>query len=244
MFVLDGFGRQRKKIAFDEEVFYFQRLKSDFVCFLLSKSKLFTDDCPLTLLRFFDWLGTYCGSGIGRVTKNLLIRYFNEVDLVEPASHFLEAARETLASGKLMFSDMHKAANFYCVPLQDFTPETGRYDVIWIQWCIGQLADDDFISFFKRAKAGLKPGGFFFLKENIARSGFVLDKEDRSITRSDLYFKELFGQCGLHLYKSKDQKGFPGELFPVKMYALTTDMPKRVLGARSKMQANRPAVIK
>ncbi|RVX00500.1 hypothetical protein CK203_036929 [Vitis vinifera] len=25
---------------------------------------------------------------------------------------------ETLASGKLMFSDMHKAANFYCVPLQ------------------------------------------------------------------------------------------------------------------------------
>ncbi|RVW40847.1 Alpha N-terminal protein methyltransferase 1 [Vitis vinifera] len=40
------------------------------------------------------------------------------VDLVEPASHFLEAARETLASGKLMFSDMHKAANFYCVPLQ------------------------------------------------------------------------------------------------------------------------------
>ncbi|RVX00582.1 Alpha N-terminal protein methyltransferase 1 [Vitis vinifera] len=34
----------------------------------------------------------------------------------------------------------------------DFTPETGRYDVIWIQWCIGQLADDDFISFFKRAK--------------------------------------------------------------------------------------------
>jgi len=36
--------------------------------------------------------------------------------------------------------------------LQDFTPETGRYDVIWIQWCIGQLTDDDFIAFFKRAK--------------------------------------------------------------------------------------------
>ncbi|RVX00580.1 Alpha N-terminal protein methyltransferase 1 [Vitis vinifera] len=35
------------------------------------------------------------------------------------------------------------------------------------------------------------------------KAGFVLDKEDRSITRSDLYFKELFGQCGLHLYKSK-----------------------------------------
>jgi hypothetical protein len=36
--------------------------------------------------------------------------------------------------------------------LQHFTPEEGRYDVIWIQWCIGQLPDDDFISFFNRAK--------------------------------------------------------------------------------------------
>ena len=33
--------------------------------------------------------------------------------------------------------------------------------------------------------------------------GFVLDNVDRSVTRSDSYFKELFRQCGLHLYKSK-----------------------------------------
>uniref|UniRef100_A0A2P2KK48 Alpha N-terminal protein methyltransferase 1 n=1 Tax=Rhizophora mucronata TaxID=61149 RepID=A0A2P2KK48_RHIMU len=31
-------------------------------------------------------------------------------------------------------------------------PDAGRYDVIWIQWCIGHLPDDDFVSFFKRAK--------------------------------------------------------------------------------------------
>ncbi|XP_057971082.1 alpha N-terminal protein methyltransferase 1 [Malania oleifera] len=185
-----------------------------------------------------------CGSGIGRVTKNLLVKYFNEVDLVEPVSHFLDAARESLAPERLMVPDLHKAANFFCLPLQEFTPETGRYDVIWIQWCIGQLADDDFVSFFKRAKAGLKPGGFFVLKENIARTGFVLDKEDRSITRSDTYFKELFSRCGLHLYKSKDQKEFPKELFAVNMYALTTERPKRANGASGKVHANRPAVIK
>ncbi|URE09405.1 hypothetical protein MUK42_34571, partial [Musa troglodytarum] len=51
---------------------------------------------------------------------------------------------------------------------------------------------------------------------------FVLDKEDNSITRSDSYFKDLFKQCGLHLYRTKDQKDFE-ELFPVKMYALVTD---------------------
>ncbi|KAF6159281.1 hypothetical protein GIB67_032052 [Kingdonia uniflora] len=96
-----------------------------------------------------------CGSGIGRVTKNLLVRYFSEVDLVEPVSHFLEAARESLTCMDCTISDNHKAANFYCVPLQEFTPEKGRYDVIWVQWCIGQLSDDDFVSFFKRAKVNL-----------------------------------------------------------------------------------------
>ncbi|KAH9747642.1 alpha N-terminal protein methyltransferase 1 [Citrus sinensis] len=151
-----------------------------------------------------------CGSGIGRITKNLLIRYFNEVDLLEPVSHFLDAARESLAPENHMAPDMHKATNFFCVPLQ----------------------------------VGLKPGGFFVLKENIARSGFVLDKEDRSITRSDFYFKELFSRCGLHIYKSKDQKGLPEELFAVKMYALTAEMPRRVSKSRSKVQANRPGIIR
>ncbi|XP_030471306.1 alpha N-terminal protein methyltransferase 1 isoform X3 [Syzygium oleosum] len=184
-----------------------------------------------------------CGSGIGRVTKNLLIRFFAEVDLLEPVSHFLEAARESLVpeSGSAI---ENKATNFFCVPLQEFTPDVGRYDVMWIQWCIGHLADDDFISFFMRAKAGLKPGGLFVLKENIARSGFVLDKEDRSITRSDTYFKELFHRCGLHMFKSKDQKGLPQELFAVKMYALTPDAPKRVHNTRAKAQPNRPGIIK
>ncbi|XVF23037.1 hypothetical protein REPUB_Repub13aG0003400 [Reevesia pubescens] len=185
-----------------------------------------------------------CGSGIGRITKNLLIRYFNEVDLLEPLSHFLDAARESLSQEYFVASDVHKATNFYCTPLQEFTPDAGRYNVIWIQWCIGHLTDDDFVSFFKRAKVGLKPGGFFVLKENIARNGFVLDKEDRSITRSDLFFKDLFRQCGLHLYKMKEQKGLPEELFGVKMYALTTVVPKKVQKTRSKAQPNRPAIIK
>ncbi|KAF7849306.1 hypothetical protein BT93_L0998 [Corymbia citriodora subsp. variegata] len=183
-----------------------------------------------------DLVALDCGSGIGRVTKNLLIRFFSE------------KLRESLVpeSGTAI---ENKATNFFCVPLQEFTPDVGRYDVIWIQWCIGHLADDDFVSFFMRAKqnifqAGLKPGGLFILKENTARSGFVLDKEDRSITRSDTYFKELFHRCGLHIFKSKDQWGLPEELFAVKMYALTPDAPKRVHNTRAKAQANRPGIIK
>ncbi|KAF3591314.1 hypothetical protein DY000_02024464 [Brassica cretica] len=148
-----------------------------------------------------------CGSGVGRITKNLLIRYFNEVDLVEPVAQFLDAARKNLASTA---SETHKATNFFCVPLQG---------------C-------------------LKPGGFFVVKENLAKQGFVLDKEDRSITRSDPYFKQLFRRCGLHLYQTKDQKGLPKELFAVKMYALTVDTPPKVHITRSKTSSNRPQIIK
>jgi hypothetical protein len=44
-----------------------------------------------------------------------------QVDLVEPVSHFLEAARENLTGGMMEMDqgeDSHKAVNFYCVPLQ------------------------------------------------------------------------------------------------------------------------------
>uniref|UniRef100_A0A7N0T3P3 Alpha N-terminal protein methyltransferase 1 n=1 Tax=Kalanchoe fedtschenkoi TaxID=63787 RepID=A0A7N0T3P3_KALFE len=111
------------------------------------------------LLRNRHLVALDCGSGIGRITKNLLIKHFNEIDLLEPVSHFLEAARETLATEIDVATDQHSAANFFCVPLQEFTPEIGRYDVIWVQWCIGHLADDDFVSFFKRAK------GLFWTKK-------------------------------------------------------------------------------
>lgn len=49
--------------------------------------------------------------------KKLII--CRQVDLVEPVSHFLEAARENLSSSNIMQEEeMHKATNFYCVPLQ------------------------------------------------------------------------------------------------------------------------------
>lgn len=41
-----------------------------------------------------------------------------QVDLLEPVSHFLEAARENLSPENVIVLDSHKASNFYCVPLQ------------------------------------------------------------------------------------------------------------------------------
>ena len=53
-------------------------------------------------------------------------------------------------------------------PLQKWTPEAGHYDVIWCQWVLGHLTDDDLVAFFKRCAKGLAPGGLIFVKENNA----------------------------------------------------------------------------
>ncbi|KAJ7552166.1 hypothetical protein O6H91_06G044900 [Diphasiastrum complanatum] len=117
-----------------------------------------------------------CGAGVGRVTKQLLLRHFHEVDLVEPVQHFLETARRDLKSHILESNviqdhSLHRVVNFFATPLQNFTPEPNRYDVIWVQWCIGHLTDQDFVTFFLRAKVGLKPDGLFVLKENVSKCG-------------------------------------------------------------------------
>jgi len=37
----------------------------------------------------------------------------------------------------------------HTVGLEDWVPEEGKYDVIWVQWVVGHLTDDDFVAFFQ-----------------------------------------------------------------------------------------------
>lgn len=82
-----------------------------------------------------------CGAGIGRITKHLLLPLFNTVDLVDVTQEFLDKAKTYLGEeGK-------RVGKYFCSGLQDFVPETGCYDVIWIQWVIGESASMVAISF-------------------------------------------------------------------------------------------------
>ena len=65
-----------------------------------------------------------CGAGIGRITKHLLVKHFNSVDLVEQDKKFLEKASENLKNCK-------QAGKLFCCGLQNFVPENAHYDVIW-----------------------------------------------------------------------------------------------------------------
>lgn len=73
-----------------------------------------------------------CGSGIGRVSKHVLLPVFDRVELVDMTESFLLEAQNYL-QGKV-----DKVESYHCYGLQEFTPPFGRYDVIWIQWVSGQ----------------------------------------------------------------------------------------------------------
>jgi len=95
-----------------------------------------------------------------------------------------------------------------------------KYDVIWIQWVIIYLTDQDFVTFFESCRNALTPNGLIIVKDNFLRQGFNVDLDDRSITRSEDHLKLLFSASGLTILQQKLQSHFPPDLFPVKMWAL------------------------
>ncbi|CAJ0759844.1 3440_t:CDS:2 [Entrophospora sp. SA101] len=156
-----------------------------------------------------------CGAGIGRVTKHFLLKVFEKVDLVEYTPKFIKQAESQYLLNE---KKSGKIGKFICKGLQEFTPETKKYDMIWCQWVLSHLTDEDLIQFFKRCKIGLKNNnGIIGIKENINAIGYCLDKDDSSVTRSDKIFKEIFEKSGLKLIKEAVQFGMPEGLFEVKM---------------------------
>lgn len=154
-----------------------------------------------------------CGAGIGRITKNLLVKSFEAVDLVEQDANFVRKAHEYL---KMNGSKHPNVGEIYNEGLQNFTPQPGHYDVIWMQWVLGHLTDTDLKAFFERCILALKPNGCIVIKENFtATDDFTIDAEDSSVTRSLRVTKDILTAAGLRIIKTTEQKNFIKGLFPV-----------------------------
>ncbi|KAL7948770.1 alpha-N-methyltransferase NTM1 [Trichoderma barbatum] len=155
------------------------------------------------------------GAGIGRVTEGLLLNIAEQVDVIEPVAKFT-AALQNKPGVRTVFN----------IGLQDWRPtEEIRYDLIWVQWCVGHLTDIQLVDFFERCKEALNPDGVIVIKENLSTNGEdIFDEEDSSVTREDTKFQSLFVQANLRIIATDLQRGFPESpalrLLPVRMYAL------------------------
>ncbi|NXU72773.1 NTM1B methyltransferase, partial [Oreotrochilus melanogaster] len=155
-----------------------------------------------------------CGSGIGRISKHVLLPVFKSVELVDMMENFLAEVPNYL-QGKEDRVEM-----YYCKGLQEFTPAQQRYDVIWIQWVSGYLTDKDLLKFLIRCQDGLKDNGVIILKDNVAREGCVLDCLDSSVIRDLNILHSLIAMSGLTILREERQEGFPEQCVPVWMLAM------------------------
>ncbi|CAH0700664.1 unnamed protein product [Spodoptera exigua] len=155
-----------------------------------------------------------CGAGIGRITKYLLLPYFESVDVVEPDEKFINSIKEYV--GELA----PKLGSLYKVGLQEFVP-VRKYDVIWNQWVLGYLTDEDLEAYLIRCRDSLSGNGIIVVKENVTSSGKVeKDSTDSSVTRTLKQYVNIFKKCNLKRIKQCKQANFPNGIYPVYMFAL------------------------
>ncbi|KIY72181.1 methyltransferase domain-containing protein [Cylindrobasidium torrendii FP15055 ss-10] len=195
------------------------------------------------------------GAGVGRVTADVLLYLVDDVLLLEPVAPFINEAvhRAKNPDPKLKnwkgLTNKTTSVTFIQGPLQAFDPahplnttdvkllervgsqqddlESG-FDVVWCQWCLGHLSDEQLSAFFKRARTSLRDPerSLMVVKENVCRDTadnqprISYDEEDSSLTRSDLAWKSVFHEAGLTLVSEKVQTGLPEGIYVVKMYAL------------------------
>jgi protein N-terminal methyltransferase len=154
------------------------------------------------------------GSGVGRTTKDVLLHLVDEVVSAEPVSSFIEAALKASPEWKGIKGGT-KCVTFVQTPLQHLHPIqvlknvkivgkaggpsildiTTRFDVVWCQWCLGHLSDDELVHFLIKTKDALKvPGGsVIVVKENVCRdtedgsARTVFDDQDSSLTRWTIF---------------------------------------------------------
>ncbi|XP_015725301.1 alpha N-terminal protein methyltransferase 1B isoform X2 [Coturnix japonica] len=155
-----------------------------------------------------------CGSGIGRISKHVLLPIFKSVELVDMMENFLAEVPNYLQG------EEDRVEMYYCKSLQEFTPAPQRYDVIWIQWVSGYLTDKDLLKFLIRCQKGLKDNGVIILKDNVAREGCILDCLDSSVIRDLNILRSLIEMSGLVILQEERQEGFPEQCVPVWMLAM------------------------
>jgi protein N-terminal methyltransferase len=155
-----------------------------------------------------------CGAGIGRVSKHLLLKNFDQVEMVDVTDNFINQAQLYLGE-----EDSKRVAKFHCTGLQSFYPEPNKYDCIWMQWVLGYLKDSDLVDFFKRCKKALKPNGICVLKENITKAATEFDDTDSSYTRTRSDYLNLIHKADMNILRDEKQRNFPAELYEVRIIA-------------------------
>uniref|UniRef100_A0A0G4I643 Alpha N-terminal protein methyltransferase 1 n=1 Tax=Chromera velia CCMP2878 TaxID=1169474 RepID=A0A0G4I643_9ALVE len=111
------------------------------------------------------------GAGAGRVTRGVLLRACESVVLFEANKHWLDRAKKNIGrqraqscgfvQGKL--EELPNVAGTLCKAREGF-------HLVWIQWCLQYLTDQDFVRVLCACVTVLESNGVIILKENHPQS--------------------------------------------------------------------------
>jgi len=147
------------------------------------------------------------GAGVGRVTKLVLLKRYDTVRLVEADPNWSRRSQVYLGRKR------SKGCTFVCSRLEDIQPQTviawgEPADVVWLQWTLQYLTDQDAIRTLKSLASSLVIGtGVLIVKENRPYAPARLDRfsmdtpdgpnERYDLTRTDMHHRLLFQKAGL-----------------------------------------------
>ena len=182
-----------------------------------------------------------CAAGIGRVTEYVLSNFFKEIDLFEKDKAFLEKCKK-----KFIGND--KIKNIYESSLENFQFKR-KYDLIWIQWCLENLEDDDLRPFLKKCFENLNDDGIIIIKENLYNIDeneedeidekkedekkeikkednknnyeYKYSEADYSKQRPDVFYINLFLECNFKIKLHFLNPNWPESMMPLCVYVLT-----------------------
>jgi hypothetical protein len=131
------------------------------------------------------------GAGVGRVTKLILLKRYNQVHLVEGDEGWSKRSRVYLGrkrAARCSFAHQrldevtHQDVLRWC----DNCPSK-KVDLIWIQWTLQYLIDADVVTLLQILAEGLRPG-----------TGIMIVKENRPYgnAREDRFQMDVPGGCG------------------------------------------------
>lgn len=163
-----------------------------------------------------------CGAGIGRVTENVLSKYFKEIDLYEQNPKFVEKINQ-------LKEKISQIADVRCSSTQDYT-FTKKYDLIWIQWCLENLEDEDLSPFLQKCYNNLEDKGLIIVKENYYNGENNEDRDnpnsdyaesDLSKQRKDVFYINLFMNNKFKIIHHFSNPNWPNTAMPVIVYVLS-----------------------
>ena len=164
-----------------------------------------------------------CATGIGRVTENVLLNFINEIDLVDFNEKFIDKCKNK-------FNKNNKIKDIYLSPLQNFKLKK-KYDLIWIQWCLENLEDEDISIFLNECYSHLNDDGKIIIKENLCDIdddekgdndyAFRYSELDFSKQRSDAFYINLFMKNKFKIKLHFLNPNWPENMVPLCVYVLS-----------------------